>query len=361
MGNLRSAIGNACKKIFALIDELKKETEDAAITVEIVNAFKTCDRYISEYGKSYSNAEIEIILLGRKTHNFAQNAAILCDLLLNARYLPINVNGICMNLRSRCFNLMKFIERSLKDSVDKKELFDTNSSSLIVSKAYLLEQKIQIERILKKITEAEVRIDKVGIEAKDFEKTLDSELKKAIALFDAAQKDIESKKGQIDKILGHVSGRTIAGDFEKSAVEERSMADYLRYASLGCMTLIVSIVAYSFWETTTDKFNWESSIFRIILAFMLSIPAAYLAKESSKHRDQQYSHLQTSLDLKTISPYIASLPEEEQHKIKIEVASRLFSPKKNLQTNSDSYPINVHEIVMEILKKLDFKKDESKK
>lgn len=124
------------------------------------------------------------------------------------------------------------------------------------------------------------------------------------------------------------------------------------------MALIVLVVGYSFWETTNSDFNWQNSIFRIVLAFMLSAPAAYLARESAKHREQQYAHQQTSLDLKAIEPYIASLPEDEQHKIKIEIAGRLFGAKDLSKVSVDPYPANTHEIAMEIIKKLDLNKRE---
>lgn len=179
-------------------------------------------------------------------------------------------------------------------------------------------------------------------------------------LYQSSLAELEIKRAQIDDILGHVSGRAIAGDFEKSASDEKSMADWLRYGSLGCMALIVLVVAYSFWETTSPDFNWQKSTFRIVLAFMLSIPAAYLARESAKHREQQYAHQQTSLDLKAIAPYIASLPEDEQHKIKIEIAGRLFAARDFSKVGADPYPVNTHEIMMEIIKKLDFKKSDYK-
>lgn len=127
------------------------------------------------------------------------------------------------------------------------------------------------------------------------------------------------------------------------------------------MLTIVVVVGYSFLETTSADFQWQKSLFRIVLAMLLSVPAAYLARESAKHREQQYRHLQTSLDLKTISPYIASLPDEEQHKIKSEVASRLFAARDFSKVSSDPYPINMHEIIMELLKKVDVGKSTNSK
>lgn len=212
------------------------------------------------------------------------------------------------------------------------------------------------ERVKKLLNENEVKIIQISERSKLLETEMKTEIEKVSILYSNALKEIEVKENQINDILGHASGRVIAGDFETSAGDEKLMADRMRYASLACMGLIVAIVAYSFWETTNTNFEWKSSIFRVVLAVMLSIPAAYLARESTKHRAQQYEHQQISLDLKAITPYIASLPEEEQHKIKIEIANRLFAARDFTKTNIDSYPINTHELMMELIKKLDTKK-----
>lgn len=216
------------------------------------------------------------------------------------------------------------------------------------------------QRVKKLLNENEVRIENISSKSEKLQADVTNEVKKVEKLYESTLDELESKKKQIDEILGHVAGRAIAGDFENSAGDEKNMANWLRYASLACMFLIVVVVAYSFWETTGEDFSWQSSTFRIVLAFMLSVPAAYLARESAKHREQQYAHLQTSLDLKAIAPYIASLPETEQHKIKIEIAGRLFAAKDFSKVSSEPYPVNIHEILMEIIKKLDFNKNDPK-
>ncbi|MBD5772438.1 hypothetical protein [Marinomonas colpomeniae] len=213
------------------------------------------------------------------------------------------------------------------------------------------------DRVKKLLNENEVKITQISERSKQLESEMKAEIEKVSVLYSDSLKEIEVKESQINDILGHASGRVIAGDFETSAGDEKAMANVLRYASLVCMAITVAIVTFSFYETTQASFEWKSSLFRIVLAIMLSIPAAYLARESAKHRAQQYEHQQTSLDLKAITPYIASLPEEEQHKIKIEIANRLFAARDFTKTNIDSYPINTHELMMELIKKLDTKKD----
>lgn len=222
------------------------------------------------------------------------------------------------------------------------------------------EQVKHDQRIKKLLTENELRIAELESKLAGLSDKASIEIQKITLAYSASLTEIELKKTQIDNILGHVAGRAIAGDYEKSATEEREMADWLRAGSLFCMALIAASLGYSFWETISTEFDWQKSIFRITLTFLLSVPAAYLARESAKHREQQYQHLQTSLDLKAISPFLASLPEDEQHKIKIAIASKIFAGRDFSKVSADPYPLNTHEIIIELIKRFDPAKANSK-
>lgn len=215
------------------------------------------------------------------------------------------------------------------------------------------ENEKQDERHKKLLRDNEIRI--AGLEQKllNLEKRAQAEIDKISLAYTDSEKEIVTAKNRIDDLLVLAGKDVVAGDYTESAASEKQMADNLRYASLVCMAMIAIALGYSFWETTTVDFDWKRSVFRISFAFLLSVPAAYLARESAKHRQQQYEHLQTSLDLKAISPFVASLPEDEQHKIKILIASKIFAGRDFSKTGADSYPINIQELVMEIIKKLD--------
>lgn len=216
------------------------------------------------------------------------------------------------------------------------------------------------QRVKKLLNENELRIASLEQKLKNLEETAQGEIDKITLAYSNGLDEVGEKKTEIDNILGHVSGRAIAGDYAKSAAEEKFMADWLRNGSLLCMALIAGSLGYSFWETIGTAFDWQKSLFRITLTFLLSVPAAYLARESAKHREQQYQHLQTSLDLKALSPFVASLPDEEQHKIKIAIASKIFAGRDFTKVGADPYPLNTHEIIIELIKKLDISKANTK-
>lgn len=213
-----------------------------------------------------------------------------------------------------------------------------------------------------KIIKNKNTIEKLESSIKKLENPIEEKILEVDEFLNKKMEALQKKEDDVNKLLGIISGKSIAGSYENCASDEKTMADWLRYGSLACMGIIAAVLLYSLYETTQSSFNIENSTFRVVFTLILSIPAAYLARESTRHRQQQYQHLQTSLDLKAITPYIASLPETEQHKIKYEVAHRLFASKQSTVNNGDpnAFPINTHELLIKVIDKLDFKESKTK-
>lgn len=206
----------------------------------------------------------------------------------------------------------------------------------------------------KSLDENESRLTEFEHQLKKLEDIATKEIQKIAEAYETAKSDIDEKTSHINRVTGQAAARMIAGDYEGSAADEKKAADLLRYWALGCMLLIVGVLGWAVFESTSTTFEWEKFLSKISLVFLLGVPAAYLARESAKHREQQYHHLQTSLDMKAISPFLASLPEEEQHKLKALIATRIFGGRDFSKVGNDPYPINTHEVIMRIIDKADF-------
>lgn len=215
---------------------------------------------------------------------------------------------------------------------------------------------IMVQKFQSKINEVEIATDN-NLEALRIKANVIEEL------YETTLAELEQKKEQMDEVLGQTANRVMAQDYDHSAADEKKAANWLRLGSLSCMAIIIYIVCYSFYDSTHSGFDWESSIFRTVLVFILSIPAAYLSRESTKHREQQYNYHHTALDLKAITPYIASLPEADQNRIKISIAERIFASRQTNVAQQDSFPLNTQELMMELIKKVNIssKKEEQSK
>jgi hypothetical protein len=66
------------------------------------------------------------------------------------------------------------------------------------------------------------------------------------------------------------------------------------------------------------------SILRIVAAAVLSYPATYAARESSKHRKLENFNRKLELELSSIEAFIELLPEEKKQNIKEKLAEKYF-------------------------------------
>lgn len=178
---------------------------------------------------------------------------------------------------------------------------------------------------------------------------IDEAMDGAKATVDAVVVDLRKKQEEVNTLVGLISGTSVAGSYGKSADTERFWANATRNGSVFLMLAIALIVGYSLLETGTPHFEWQTSLYRLIFSMALSVPAAYLARESTKHRSQQYNYMRMSLDLQSITPYLASLPEPEQHRLKAEMASRLFGGKEATGPQQASYPLNIQDLMMALI------------
>jgi hypothetical protein len=167
--------------------------------------------------------------------------------------------------------------------------------------------------------------------------------------------ELLEKQREINDLVGLLAGETVSGSYAKSANVEKKTADAMRNGSVALMLTIVLIIGYSLFETGQPHFEWETALARLLFSLTLSVPAAYLARESSKHRAQQYTYLRVSLDLQAMPPYLAPLPSEEQNRLRGGIADRIFGAKEQNPVG-DSYPLNIQELLMAIINKAEVAK-----
>ena len=166
------------------------------------------------------------------------------------------------------------------------------------------------------------------------------------------QSKIEEKRREIEEILGAISTKSITnGHHSRADIEERS-ANQMRWGGIACMALSSAIMIWLIWEMShsSSELTGSQIAARIAISLILSIPAAYLTRESAKHRQQHYRHRAAALDLATIDPFLASMPEDKRNELKLEIAKRLFAQNETPAQN-DPYPINVQEILMALVQR----------
>lgn len=164
---------------------------------------------------------------------------------------------------------------------------------------------------------------------------------------------LTKKEEEVNQIIGRTTEKAIAGNYETTARNEAETADKMRSGSLAFMTLMILVTSFTYYQSLSSDTDIVASLFKMSIVLILSIPAGYLARESTKHRHQQHKYEQMALHLKAASPYVENLPEDIKNEIKIRLAEQIFSQNPKNDQSDESFKLGVDLIVKKALERLE--------
>lgn len=91
---------------------------------------------------------------------------------------------------------------------------------------------------------------------------------------------------------------------------------------------------------------------RILAAAVLTYPAIYASRESSKHRALETYNRNLELELASIGPFIEMLDEDKKQKIKEELVTKYFGNQKdqmNVKEGDDEVSLNALDKIVKII------------
>ncbi|PAV26233.1 hypothetical protein CF392_06885 [Tamilnaduibacter salinus] len=144
---------------------------------------------------------------------------------------------------------------------------------------------------------------------------------------DAAEKTLEylgEKQHEAERIVNLIGNVGLTGNFKGAASQEKQSADRLRTIALVCFLVMVAVVIGTLFISISDGFDPWLALFRLGAGLTLIIPAAYAARESSRHRALEIKNRRAELELASIDAYLESLPEERRNEIKAQLTDKFF-------------------------------------
>lgn len=151
-----------------------------------------------------------------------------------------------------------------------------------------------------------------------------------------------------EAVFGVVQNTVQAGAHKEYADEERKTANLFRYGTIVLMLLAVAvlivpeILRYSNEDHTVKEFllsiDWSTLLRRLPISAVIFAPAFYFARESSKHRQNEFQNRRRELTLRTIDPYLALIKDEgRKDDLKGQIAQNIFGEHNvTISQGSDS-------------------------
>ena len=149
--------------------------------------------------------------------------------------------------------------------------------------------------------------------------------------------DATEKRDVIRNLYDLVADESVSGGYLSSAKEEELQATRWRRISIGFMIATAAWIAATFFFDFSygaeGVFSWMKTIKAASLAGVLLSVAAYSARQSGLHRNNEIQTRRFALEVTAITPFIASLEPEQQSTLKTALVERLFGQTANTQAD----------------------------
>jgi len=168
--------------------------------------------------------------------------------------------------------------------------------------------ELQSNQLNKKLAELKTQVNTIE---SDFEEKKNSVSSAA----DAAHTEMEKLLKDFRRAASESSNELIYKSYKESARTEQLLSNKFRNYSVAMMLTATTIAIYTIINSL-ESLTIEQTIYRLVASALLSIPAAYFARESSKHRSQQYIYQQLHLTLDALPGFISELETNNKAALK---------------------------------------------
>lgn len=348
--NKEKEIPNAVDQVKTSIDRVLSEIGEKAVTQGLIQAIELATNTVERYDASRPD---EKQLAARNVAIYSNN---LAHLVRREEDADPSWIAAADQLHADADALSKLAEKATKQRIRTIRTLGGQrpaTSPEVAPEPALDEIKEQLDRhvqlIQKDLDTAQSRARKLEASFASVQAELErvtEQSKKELA-------EIQRHKDEADKLRAYLSSKSFAGDYENAAANEGDYADKMRMWSMLAFGVAGSLVIIALLQSIFGEAPWRDNLSRLGLIFFMTLPAGYLARESSKHRAQQYKYQRRSLELNAFDPFLAPLSDEQKSEIRVAAAQKMFSEDEAPEALDDTGIPNWNEIIPKILKRLE--------
>lgn len=135
---------------------------------------------------------------------------------------------------------------------------------------------------------------------------------------------INTTRGQAEKVAGIIANTGMVSGYQKIANQERTAARFFQGLALLSMAGLVIFAVLAFTGAVSDGFDLGQFGAKVFAALSFGVLAAYAARQADVHQSSERHNRKMELELASVGPFLAQLPDETQFEVKKALADRMF-------------------------------------
>lgn len=140
----------------------------------------------------------------------------------------------------------------------------------------------------------------------------------------SALDEIQQRRVKAEQLVGVIGNLGVTSGYQKVANYARRVGWFWQITTLGSLGGLIFVAYRMFMPIVTGEFSWEGFAGRVFLTLTIGGLAAYAGYQADRYQRLERESRRVELDLESIGPYLADLPEEQQQGVKLQMADRTF-------------------------------------
>lgn len=131
-------------------------------------------------------------------------------------------------------------------------------------------------------------------------------------------------RDQAQKLMQVIGSTGMAGEFQKAATSAKRLVGFWQALAVGSMIGLIWFAISAYQSAEQLDPSWAVIGSRLFVAVAFGILAVFAVRQADRYHESETRNRRYQLELSSIEPYLAGLPEEVRNDVKVKLAERLF-------------------------------------
>ena len=166
---------------------------------------------------------------------------------------------------------------------------------------------------------------------------------------------INATREEAEKVTGVIANTGMVSGYQNIANQERTAARFFQGLALISMAGLVVFAVLAFTGAVADGFDLGQFGAKVFAAVSFGVLAAYAARQADVHQSNERHNRKMELELASVGPFLAQLPDETQFEVKKALADRMFGnslPVKSDKSRTSGTSADLLKLALETVSEL---------